>query len=75
LVYIYRKYNYIGSGEAHKIFVNEKPITLLYTDNYYPYIADPGSVKFTLKEVLIGEEHLFDFVIPKSIAAEINVEA
>jgi hypothetical protein len=75
LVYLYRKYNYIGSGAAHKIYANQKPITLLYTRNYYPYLTDPGHITFTLKSVLIGEKHLFDFMIPKSTVAEINVES
>jgi|ERR1017187_699260 hypothetical protein len=75
LVYLYRKYNYIGSGAAHKIYANKKPVTLLYTSNYYPYVSDPGHITFTLKSVLIGEEHLFDFIIPKSTVAEIDAEA
>lgn len=75
LIYIYRKYNYIGSGAAHKIYVNQKPITLLYVDNYYPYLAEPGDVQFKVKEVLTGEAHLFDFMAPKTTAAEMNVEA
>jgi hypothetical protein len=75
LVYLYRKYNYIGSGAAHKIYANQKPVTLLYTSNYYPYLTGPGHITFTLKSVLIGEEHLFDFMIPKSTVAEIDFEA
>ena len=75
LVYLYRKYNYIGSGVAHKIYANQKPVTLLYARNYYPYLADPGHVTFTLKQVMIGEAHLFDFTIPKTKLAEVDVEA
>jgi hypothetical protein len=75
LVYLYRKYNYFGSGVAHKIYANKEPVTLLYTQDYYPYLADPGKIKFTLKQVMSGELHLFDFTIPKNTMAEINVEA
>ena len=75
LVYLYRKYNYFGSGVAHKIYANQKPVTLLYTSDYYPYLSDPGHVTFTAKQVSIGETHLFDFMISKYILADINVEA
>jgi Protein of unknown function (DUF2846) len=75
LVYLYRTYNYIGSGAGHKIYANQKPITLLYTRNYYPYVADPGNITFTVKEVMVGEMGLFNFVIPQTQAAQINVEA
>jgi hypothetical protein len=75
LIYVYRKYNYFGSGARHKIYANQKPITVLYTDNYYPYLADPGKVILSVKEELMGEESLFNFMQPKKTAAEINVEA
>ncbi len=81
LIYIYRKQNYIGSGESFKIFANHKPITFLtasgvFTDNnYYPYVAAPGEIAFTGKRVTGGEMHLFDFVYSEDKLGELDAKA
>jgi hypothetical protein len=81
MIYLYREQNYLGSGVSYKIFANQHPVTLLtasgiFTDNnYYPYLAAPGEISFTGKQVSNGETHLFDFMVPKCKLATIEVEA
>lgn len=44
LIYVYRKGNVLGSAASHKIVINGKHVTNMWTGGYYPYFADPGSV-------------------------------
>jgi hypothetical protein len=69
LVYLYRKPSVYG-GPAHKIYANQKSVAVLNAGNYYPYWADPGDVKFTVKQQCIGGS-----IFPETIVAEISVEA
>jgi hypothetical protein len=75
LVYIYRGNGVVGSGVGHKIYANQRPVSLLNVGNYYPYLATPGEITFTSKQVSLGAEHLFDFMVPKFNLGEVKVDA
>ena len=46
LVYIYRPSWLQGAALSYYVYVNDKIITKLYSGGYYPYIAEPGKIKF-----------------------------
>jgi hypothetical protein len=80
LVYLYRKYNYFGSGIGIKVYANGQPITELwagdfYKGTYYPFICPPGNVLFEGKEMNLGDTAIFNPLYHKSPLAQINVEA
>lgn len=51
LVYIYRKAALSGIAGNHHIFVNNQPVTSLYSGSYYPYFATPGTNIFSSKMI------------------------
>jgi len=49
LVYIYRPNKFTGSGITYYVYADEKIATKLYNGGYFPYISEPGNVKFWAK--------------------------
>lgn len=76
LVYLYRRPSqFQGGAVSHQIYVNQKLITVIYNDDYYPYLATPGEVQFVALEKDLGEFALMNFSHSKFNIGQINVEA
>jgi len=76
LVYLYRRASqFQGSAISHEIYVNQKPVTVIYNNVYYPYLATPGEVQFIGLEKGLGQFALANFVHSKYTIGQINVEA
>ena len=80
LVYLYRKYNTLGSGIKIRVYANGKPVTELtsgdpFKGNYYPFICPPGEVLFEGKDLQMGDVAMFNFINRKYPLAQIKVEA
>jgi len=75
LVTLYRPGSFAGAASAFKIFANDRHITSLPNASYYPYIAEPGVVRFAKKMQVnplnVGLASLLD---PKQDLIELKVE-
>jgi len=76
LVYLYRRASqFQGWAVYDQIYVNQKPITVIYNNCYYPYLATPGEVQFTGLQKYLGEYSLMNFTSSKYTIGQINVQA
>ncbi len=50
VVYIYRPHSMRGGSAEWTLMANDKPLTIIKNGGYYPYITEPGHIKFTAKQ-------------------------
>lgn len=48
VVYVYRSPNFAGSGVYGTVKANDVPLTKIKNGGYFPYVAQPGPVKFSV---------------------------
>jgi hypothetical protein len=74
VIYIYKPDNYGKS--IYQISVNGIPVTRLYRNSYFPYVASPGINIITgVKQIRAGEILTTALGLEPDIKIEVNVEA
>ena len=48
VVYIYRQPSFVGGGVYGTVKANDVPVTQIKNGGYYPYVANPGPVQFSV---------------------------
>ena len=48
VVYIYRQSSFVGGGVYGTVKANDAPVTRIKNGGYYPYVAAPGPVHFSV---------------------------
>lgn len=50
IVYIYRPHSMRGAPAEWTFFANDTPLTVIKNGGYYPYVAEPGHITFSIEQ-------------------------